>query len=87
MGIIGKIRGWRSRPIAKYHVEPRDVQMRIMRSHIAAMSGEISNIRTMLEIEFSKAAERARILDSLAAGSSRAGLPGDGSARRGREEE
>ena len=48
MGIMGKIRGWKSRPVAKYKVEPREVAMRIMRAHIAAMSGEISNLGVQL---------------------------------------
>lgn len=65
MGIMGRIKGWKSRPVASYRVEPRDVQARIMRTHIAAMSGEISNLRTMLEVEFSRGQEIRDLLQSI----------------------
>ena len=41
-------RGWKSRPVASYRIEPRDVQMKIMRTHLAAITGEIGNLRTQL---------------------------------------
>lgn len=51
-----KSKGLRSQPIASYSVEPRDVQMKIMRTHMAAMAGEISNLRTLLEVGFTRVA-------------------------------
>ncbi len=45
---MGFWKDWKSRPVAKYRIEPRDVQWKIMRTHIAAMTGEIGNLRTQL---------------------------------------
>ena len=51
--------------MASYKIEPRDVQMKIMRTHLAALTGEVSNLRTMMEVEFSKAQERAAMLQKI----------------------